>query len=125
LGVVIRTKRSVIRFRSSLGDLCVLLAVLAAGVYLAYRYDFFHYRHTAVPKMVELDEAFLLIGLLAVGVALFYLRRIVDRRRATSRELATEEYVRTPEFQRALEKIVKPKKSGDSQTPPRPVAKIR
>jgi len=116
LAVVIRTKRSTVRFRSSLWEILILLGTLAVGVYAAYRFDFFRHKGAAVSRTIQLDEAFVLVGVLAVGVALFYLRRILERKRAAARELTTEEYVQTPEFQRALAAIANPK-PGDTQRP--------
>ena len=70
-----------------------------------------------MPRTIELDEGFLLAGLLAVGLAVFYVRRALERRNAAARLLATEEYVQTPQFQRALAAIGKPKNPGDAQRP--------
>jgi hypothetical protein len=91
------------RFRNSLWDLAVLVAVLLVGAYLAFEYDVFRRAGSVVrAKTIELDEGLVLGGVMAVGLVIFAVRRHGERLREAALRLTTEEYVQSPAFQNAL-----------------------
>jgi hypothetical protein len=104
----IEAEGPVVRFRGSLRDLVVLVAVLLAGAYLAFEYDVF--RRVDGPillRRIELDEGLLLGAVMALGLVIVARRRRGDRQRDSARGLATEQYIHTPAFQKALSGMVK------------------
>lgn len=126
LSYVIRTRRSGIRLRSGLWEVALLAVGTGAGLYLAHRYNFFSTPGgAAVPRAITVDEGLLVGVLLLVGLAVIVLRRRVERLREAALQLATEEYVRTPEFQRALAGIVNRRKPEDTQMPPHAIAETK
>ena len=103
-----------------------MLAALLLGLGLAYQYDFLRKASgVAVHRSVGLDEALILGGVLVVGFLGLSARRYAVQRREEVRLLATEEYVHTPAFQKALKSVLNPGKPGDQQAPPRPVANLK
>src|SRR6202041_2609921 len=93
-----------IRYRTSLKDLSILLAVLLVGLYLTFEYDLFKNSDgvSVHERTVELDEALLLGGIMALGLLVFSMRRYFEQRREAARRLAAEQLVRTLAFQDAL-----------------------
>jgi hypothetical protein len=103
------------RFRSSLWDLAVLVAVLLVGAYLMFKYDIFRGVGGVVRgKTIELDEGLLLGGVMALGLVVFAVRRLGERRRGAAGRLATEEYVQSPAFQKALSGMTKQREREES-----------
>jgi hypothetical protein len=104
----IEAKRPAGRFRSSLRDIAILVAVLLVGAYLAFEYDVFRRADGVVRlRAIELDEGWLLGGVMALGLVVFAMRRHGERLHAAALGLATEQYIHTPAFQNALTGMVK------------------
>lgn len=59
-----RVRNFVIRYRTSLKDISVLIAVVLVGLYLAFEYDIFKNSDGVAvhERVIELDEALLLGG---------------------------------------------------------------
>src|SRR5580698_417783 len=97
-------KNFVKRYRTSLKDISVLIAVLLVGLYLTFEYDLFKNSDgVAVHKRtIELDEALLLGGIMALGLLAFSVRRYLEQRREATLRLAAEQHVRVLAFQDAL-----------------------
>ena len=93
-----------IRHRKSLKDFSILLAVILVGLYLTFEYDIFKNSDgvSVHERTVELDEALLLGGLMALGLLAFSIRRYVEQKRETALRVAAEQHVRTLAFQDAL-----------------------
>lgn len=101
-----------------------MLAVLLVGLGLAYKYDFLRKASGVVPRTIELDEALVLGGVLVLGFLGLSARRYAVRRREEVRLLATEEYVQTPAFQKALKRFVGRRPGEDArEQPPRTAVK--
>jgi diguanylate cyclase (GGDEF)-like protein len=99
-----RVRNFVIRYRTSLKDISVLIAVVLVGLYLAFEYDIFKNSDGVAvhERGIELDEALLLGGIMALGLLAFAVRRYVEQRREIALRLAAERQVRTLAFQDAL-----------------------
>jgi diguanylate cyclase (GGDEF)-like protein len=93
-----------IRYRTSLKDISILIAVILVGLYLTLEYDIFKNSDgvSVHEKTVELDEALLLGGIMALGLLVFSVRRYVEQRRETARRIAAEQHVRTLAFKDPL-----------------------
>ena len=103
------------RFRNSLWELAVLVAVLLVGAYLAFEYDIFRRTDGVVRlRTIELDEGLLLGGVMAVGLVIFAMRRHGERLRYAADQLATEEYVHSPAFQKALSGMTKQREDEET-----------
>ncbi|HEY4211076.1 MAG TPA: EAL domain-containing protein [Steroidobacteraceae bacterium] len=89
------------RHRIKLTELGLLLAVMLVATFLVYEVDLFWDEGQLTPHetVIELDEALLLGGLLAVGLLVFAVRRYLDQRRETRRRVAAEQQVRRLAFQ--------------------------
>ncbi len=92
------------RHRVSIHDLVILLAALLVAAYVAFEVDIFSNEGTVSPaeQVVELDEALLLGGMLAVGLFIFSVRRYVDQKRETARRTLAERKARELAFQDPL-----------------------
>jgi len=99
-----RVTNFVIRHRRSFKDLSVIVALLLVATFLVFEIDVFENedRMTVKEQTIELDEALLLGGLLAVGLFVFAVRRYVEQKRETARRMAAEEQVRELAFQDGL-----------------------
>jgi diguanylate cyclase (GGDEF)-like protein len=99
-----RVRNFVIRYRTSLKDISVLIAVVLVGLYLAFEYDIFKNSDGVAvhQRVIELDEALLLGGIMALGLLAFAVRRYVEQRREIALRLAAEQQVRALAFQDAL-----------------------
>jgi hypothetical protein len=119
LKFLIHSQGPAVRWRIGLRDFFVLLAVLVIGLGLAYKYDFLKKANgVAVHRTVEVDEALILGGVLVAGFLGLSARRYAVRRREEVRLLATEEYVQTPAFQRALKRFVGRRPGEDTREQP-------
>jgi diguanylate cyclase (GGDEF)-like protein len=99
-----RARSFVVRHRTSLKDLSILVAVFLVGLYLVFEYDIFKNSDgvTVHERTIELDEALLLGGIMALGLLAFSVRRYLEQRRETALRVAAEQHVRTLAFQDAL-----------------------
>jgi diguanylate cyclase (GGDEF)-like protein len=99
-----RARSFVARYRTSIKDISILIAVLFVGLYLTFEYDIFKNSDgvTVHEGIIELDEALLLGGIMALGLLAFSVRRYVEQRRETALRVAAEQHVRTLAFQDAL-----------------------
>jgi hypothetical protein len=81
-----RVRSFMISHRTSLKDLSILTAVILVGVYLTFEYDIFKNSDgvSVHEKMIELDEALLLGGIVALGLLAFSVRRYVEQKRETA-----------------------------------------
>jgi diguanylate cyclase (GGDEF)-like protein len=93
-----------IRHRTSVKDVSILIAVFLVGLYWTFEYDIFKNSDgvSVHEHSIELDEALLLGGIMTFGLLLFSIRRYVEQRRETVRRLAAEQHVRKLAFQDAL-----------------------
>jgi diguanylate cyclase (GGDEF)-like protein len=93
-----------IRYRTSLKDISILIAVFLVGLYWTFEYDIFKNSDgvSVHERTIELDEALLLGGIVALGLLVFSMRRYIEQRRETTRRIAAEQHVRTLAFQDAL-----------------------
>ena len=97
--------RSVItRHRIGVQDLSILFVGFMFATYIAYDVDIFP-NALGVPTRkhtIELDEALLIGGLLAIGLLTFSIRRYMELKRETLRRIKAEQQVRVLGFQDAL-----------------------
>jgi hypothetical protein len=65
------------RHRTTIQDLCVLLAIMLVAAFLAFEFDIYANENSATVReqTIELDEALTLGGLLCVCLLIFALRR--------------------------------------------------
>jgi len=93
-----------IRHRTSLKELSLIIAGLIVGLYLTLEFDFFLTAHNATPheQTIELDEALLLGAIVAIGLLLFSIRRYLEQKRETARRVAAEQHVRELAFRDPL-----------------------
>lgn len=105
-----------IRNRTHLKDVSILIAVLLSGLYWAYEYDIFKDSDgVSVHKQtIELDEALLIGGIMALGLLVFSIRRYVEQKRETSRRTAAEQHVRTLAYQDVLTGLANRRKFDDA-----------
>jgi predicted signal transduction protein with EAL and GGDEF domain len=101
---IARVRSFMIRYRTSLKDISILIAVFLVGLYWTFEYDIFKNSDgvSVHERTLELDEALLLGGIMALGLLAFSVRRYVEQRRETARRIAAEQHVRTLAFQDAL-----------------------
>ena len=99
-----RWRSLAIRYRTTVLDGFILLAIMSAAVLLAWEVQIFP--RPGVPAdqdlEIDLDEALLLFGLLATGLLVFAIRRYIEQRREHSRRLVAESQVRVLAFEDAL-----------------------
>ena len=93
-----------VRYRTSLKDISILVAVFLVGLYLTFEYDIFKNSDGVAvhARTIELDEALLLGGIMALGLLAFSVRRYIEQRRETTLRVEAEQHVRTLAFQDAL-----------------------
>ncbi len=101
---IARVRSFMIRYRTSLKDISILIAVALVGLYLTFEYDLFKNADgvSVHERTIELDEALLLGGIMALGLLVFSVRRYMEQRRETARRVAAEQHVRTLAFQDVL-----------------------
>jgi diguanylate cyclase (GGDEF)-like protein len=99
-----RMRSFVIRHRTNLKDASIFITVLFVGLYWTFEYDIFkNYDGVAVhERTIELDEALLLGGIMALLLLVFSVQRFIEQRREASRRLVIEQHIRTLAFQDAL-----------------------
>jgi diguanylate cyclase (GGDEF)-like protein len=92
------------RYRASLKDVSILIAVFLVGLYIMFEYDIFKNSDGVAvhERTIELDEALLLGGIMALGLLAFSVRRFMEQKREAALRLAAEQHVRTLAFQDAL-----------------------
>jgi len=93
-----------VRHRRSIKDFSILLAIFFVGLYLLLEYDLFENSNgaSAQKEKIELDEALLLGGIMALALLAFSIRRYVEQKKETARRLAAEQNIRALAFQDAL-----------------------
>jgi diguanylate cyclase (GGDEF)-like protein len=93
-----------IRYRTSLKDISILVMVLVVALYLVFEYDLFKNSDGVAvhEKTIELDEALLVGGVMALGLLTFSIRRYVEQKRETDRRFEAEQHVRILAFQDTL-----------------------
>lgn len=98
------TKAFIIRHRRSIADLTLIAATVIVGLYLALEFDFFlqEGHETIQQETIELDEALLIGGVLAIGLLFFAFRRYREQKREAARRLAAEQHIRVLAFQDPL-----------------------
>ncbi len=92
------------RHRVSIHDLLILIAAMFVVAYVAFEVDIFVTEGavSAAEETIELDEALMLGGLLAVGMLVFAVRRYIDQKRETARRIVAERKARELAFQDPL-----------------------
>lgn len=94
----------IVKHRASIQDLGLILAVVLVLGYIAFEIDIF-VTQGSVPmeqKLVELDEALLLGGVLAIGLLIFAARRYMEQKREMARRIAAEGRARELAYQDPL-----------------------
>ncbi|MCP4738743.1 MAG: EAL domain-containing protein [Bosea sp.] len=94
----------IVKHRVSIQDLGLILAVVLVLAYIAFEVDIF-VTQGSVPmeqKLVELDEALLLGGVLAIGLLIFAARRYMEQKREMARRIAAEGRARELAYQDPL-----------------------
>jgi diguanylate cyclase (GGDEF)-like protein len=101
---IARVRSFAIRHRTSLKDISILIVMLLVGLYWTFEYDIFKNSDgvSVHERTIELDEALLLGGIMALGLLAFSVRRYLEQRRETARRIAAEQHVRTLAFQDVL-----------------------
>lgn len=99
-----RARNFIIRHRKSLGELSLIIAALAVGLYLAFDYDLFIMagHATAHEKTIELDESLLLGAFVSVGLLMFSAKRYWEQKREMERRTLAEQHVRELAYQDPL-----------------------
>ena len=99
-----RARYFMIRHRTNIKDISVLIAVFLGGLYWVFEYDIFKNADgvSVHEKTIELDEALLLGAIMAFGLLIFSIRRYIEQRHETARRVAAEQHVRILAFQDAL-----------------------
>jgi diguanylate cyclase (GGDEF)-like protein len=99
-----RVRNLAIKYRSSLTDLVILIVVLFVGLYLTYKYDIFKNSDgvRVHEETIELDEALLLGGIMALGFLVFSARRYFELAREMTLRVAAERQVSKLAFQDPL-----------------------
>lgn len=94
----------VLRHRVNIQELGLLLAALLVLLYLSFEIDVFATVGSATPaeRTVELNEALLLGGLLAIGLLAFSVRRFQAQTREIARRIAAEREARELAYQDPL-----------------------
>ena len=98
-----RARSFIVRHRVSIQDLGLLLAVILVLAYIAFEVDIFMAEgSTPQQQKIELDEALLLGGILAVGLLIFAIRRNLEQKREMARRVAAERLARELAYQDPL-----------------------
>ncbi|MBM6593622.1 putative bifunctional diguanylate cyclase/phosphodiesterase [Microvirga pudoricolor] len=92
------------RQRTSFQDLGLLAAFIAVVAFLTFEVDLFVSEGAATlqEETIELDEALLLGGLLAIGLLGFAIRRYMEQKRETQRRIRAEQHSRELAYQDPL-----------------------
>lgn len=92
------------RHKSSIRDSSLLVAAFAVAAFIALEVDIFANENilTRREATIELDEALLLGGLLAIGLLIFAARRYFEQKREMRRRMAAERQARTLAYQDPL-----------------------
>ena len=111
-----RVRSFVLRNRTPLKDLSILIAVGLVGLYWTFEFDIFKNSDgvSVHERTVELDEALLLGGIMALGLLAFSIRRYLEQRRETERRIAAEQHVRTLAFQDGLTGLANRRRFDDA-----------
>src|ERR1700733_7744522 len=101
---IARMRSFMTKHRTSLKDLSILIALILVGLYLTFEFDISKNSDgvSVHERTIELDDALLLGGIVALGLLAFSVRRYVEQRRETARRLTAEQHIRTFAFQDAL-----------------------
>ena len=99
-----RMRSFVIRHRTSFKDASIFITVLAVGICWTFEYDIFKNSDGVAvhQRTIELDEALLLGGMMALLLLIFSVRRYIEQKREAARRLIAEQHIRTLAFQDAL-----------------------
>lgn len=99
-----RIRNFIVKHRFSLQDLGMLAAVIAVITYIAFEIDIFASASGASVKerRIDLDEALLIGGVLAIGLLIFAMRRYFDQKREMARRIAAEARARELAYQDPL-----------------------
>jgi predicted signal transduction protein with EAL and GGDEF domain len=122
----VRARSFMVRYRTSLKDFSILIAVFLVGLYLTFEYDIFKNSDGVAmhERTVELDETLLLGGIMALGLLAFSVWRYIEQRRETALRVTAEQHVRTLAFQDALTGLANRRQFDDAlkaatEAPPR------
>lgn len=99
-----RFRSFVMRHRSAIRDLSLILAGTVVTLYWVYAIDVFENAPGLPEKAetIELDEALLVGSLVALALLVFAWRQYVRQRRETARRIAAEQYARELAYQDGL-----------------------
>ncbi|KRE22016.1 hypothetical protein ASE66_26570 [Bosea sp. Root483D1] len=95
----------IVKHRVSIQDLSLIMAIVLVLTYIAFEIDVFVTQGSNAPleqKLVELDEALLLGGLLSIGLLIFGARRYMEQKREMARRIAAEGRARELAYQDPL-----------------------
>ncbi len=113
---IARFRGFLIRYRTILKDISILIAVFLVGWYLTFEYEIFRdpARIGGHKKRVETNEALLLGGIIAIGLLIFSVRRHLEQKQEIARRIAAEQHVRTLAFQDELTGLANRRKFDDA-----------
>jgi hypothetical protein len=115
----------VVKYRTAL--VSILVVVFLVGLCLKFKHHIFKNSDGIAihQRTIESRGALLLVGMIALGLLVFSVRRYVEKWHAAALPLATEKYVCTPAFQNALTRLVNGQRSDQALKPSRAHAERR
>ena len=111
-----RMKHFMMKHQTSIRDFSILVAVFVVGLYLAFEYDIFRksFGGSVHERAIELDEALLLGGVMAVGLLIFSIRRYIEQRRETAFRVVAEQKIRMLAFHDGMTGLANRRKFDDA-----------